>query len=270
MKAPWHDYTGNEIHDGDVIIHPLGDQGTVIFRAEGIEPSDQWFVLYSDTLLRLCLQVGDKGMGVVKKDGVQAAPLDGMPYCIVRTYSEGRREMTELLKVGDKAWYAKCNWEPIRQLCPTCFGKKEVTLILGNSGRVVLPCGGCSHGFGIPTGFMSEYDYVVEPELIIITGIDIEIDGENKRVRYHSCSYSFDAIDIFLTEEEARIKAEEKKKKLDEEQRTRAEHIKKDVHKKFSWNAHYHMREAKRLREDALRHDEKAKLCTAKISKEEI
>ena len=163
--------------------------------------------------------------------------------------------------VGDKAWYAKCQWEPIRQICPTCFGKKEVTLILGNGESVLLPCGGCAHGYNLPTGYITEYDYVVKPEPIIITGMSIEIDGGKESVRYHSGSNSFDDTDIFSTEEEARTKAEAKKKELDEEQRTRAEHIKENVHKSFSWNANYHIREAKRHRKDALYHDEKAQIC---------
>lgn len=166
--------------------------------------------------------------------------------------------------VSDKAWYAKCQWEPIRQTCPTCFGKKEVTLILGNGESILLPCGGCAPGYNPPTGYISEYDFVVKPEPITITGMNIEIDGGEERVRYNSGSYCFDDTDVFPTEEEARIKAEAKKKELDEEQRTRAEHIKKNVHKSFSWNAHYHMREAKRHRKDALYHDEKAQMFNSK------
>jgi len=166
------------------------------------------------------------------------------------------------IAVGDKVWYAKCQWEPIRQTCPTCFGKKEVTLILGNGENVLLPCSGCASGFNPPIGYIHEHGYVVKPEQIVITGMDIEINGGKESVRYRHGSYCFDDIDIFPTEEEAMIRAEAKKKKLDEEQRTRAEYIKQDVHKSFSWNAYYHMREAKRHRKDALRHDEKAKLCS--------
>lgn len=164
--------------------------------------------------------------------------------------------------VGDRVWYAKCQWEPVTKTCPTCFGKKEVTLILGNGENVILPCGGCSPGYDPPQGYISEYEYVVKPEPITITGMSIEIDRNGKeQVRYNSGNCFFDDIDVFSTEEEARTKAEAKKKDLDEEQRTRAEHIKKNVHKSFSWNAHYHMREAKKHRESALYHDEKAQLC---------
>lgn len=171
--------------------------------------------------------------------------------------------------VGDKAWYAKCQWEPIRQTCPTCFGKKEVTLILGNGESVLLPCGGCSPGYELPTGYISVYDYVVKPEPITITSMNIEINGDREKVTYYSGSYCFDDLDVFPTEEEARIKAEAKKKKLDEDQRTRVEYIKKNVHKSFTWNAHYHIREAKRHKKEALYHEEKARLCKERANKDD-
>lgn len=65
-KAPWPDFAGNEIHAGDVIRHPGGEQGTVVFLAEESESGDQWRVRYDDgPLSRLVLQIGDKGMAVV-------------------------------------------------------------------------------------------------------------------------------------------------------------------------------------------------------------
>lgn len=65
-KAPWLDFDGNEIHEGDTIQHPSGESGIVVFLADEEEPKDQWRVDYGDSALsRLCLQIGDKGMAVV-------------------------------------------------------------------------------------------------------------------------------------------------------------------------------------------------------------
>jgi len=66
-KAPWTDFTGGDIYEGDVIDHPhSGERGTVVFLPEYAEPADQWRVNYDGIpLSRLCLQVGDKGQGVV-------------------------------------------------------------------------------------------------------------------------------------------------------------------------------------------------------------
>lgn len=172
-------------------------------------------------------------------------------------------------RVGDKVWWAKCRWENKQILCPTCFGKKEVKLILGNGDEVTLPCQGCAPGFEFPTGQISEYDYVSEPEQVYITGMDIEINGNKEKVRYRGTSYIYDEEDLFLDQLEALAESQEKKRKLDEEQLTRTEYIKKNVHKSFSWNARYHMREAKQLRSKAEYHDKMAIVCKSK-SKEDV
>ena len=69
-KAPWTDYEGNYIYDGDTIRHPDGRTGTVKFdkcsRSDRLE--DQWVVDYGEgQCSRLCLQVGGKGQAVAPK-----------------------------------------------------------------------------------------------------------------------------------------------------------------------------------------------------------
>jgi len=66
--APWKDFNGNHITEGDVIKHPSGEAGTVRFVPNRDSVSDQWIVdyVYGDES-RLCLQVGDKGQAVVTK-----------------------------------------------------------------------------------------------------------------------------------------------------------------------------------------------------------
>lgn len=65
-KAPWPDFAGHDIHEGDTIEHPSGDRGTVAFLAHEKDPGDQWRVDYgTGDLSRLCLQIGDKGRAVV-------------------------------------------------------------------------------------------------------------------------------------------------------------------------------------------------------------
>lgn len=65
-KATWPDFAGHAIYEGDVIEHPSGERGTVVFLAQESDPGDQWRVDYGDGYLsRLCLQIGDKGRAVV-------------------------------------------------------------------------------------------------------------------------------------------------------------------------------------------------------------
>jgi len=167
-------------------------------------------------------------------------------------------------KVGDAVWIAKCGIESVQKICPTCFGKKEVTLILGNGDSVILPCKGCVIGFDPPGGYISECEYVAEPEMMVIWGMDIKINHDGERVCYYQQNRTYDDKDVYATKEEAQVRANEKKTQLEKEQTTRAEHVKKDIHKSFSWNASYHMRHAKKDRESAEYHDKMAVLCKAR------
>lgn len=67
--APWPDYDGNEIVEGDTVVNPSGQSGTVVYMQNYLELEDQWLVDYGDEMYsRLCLQIGDKGMAVVKNE----------------------------------------------------------------------------------------------------------------------------------------------------------------------------------------------------------
>lgn len=64
--APWKCFADNDIHEGDIILHPSGQRGVVVYLPEELSSANAWLVRYDDgTLSRLCLQVGDKGMGIL-------------------------------------------------------------------------------------------------------------------------------------------------------------------------------------------------------------
>ena len=66
--APYKDYAGNKILEGDWIIHPTGETGIIIYNPfKNNDEHDNWFVDYKDDSpqSRLSLQVGDKGQAVV-------------------------------------------------------------------------------------------------------------------------------------------------------------------------------------------------------------
>lgn len=76
-QAPWPDYAGNPIYEGDLIRHPLGETGKVVFVPTEEDQSSQWRVAYGDGMLsRLGLQIGDKGQAVVI-DAARLAGRDG-------------------------------------------------------------------------------------------------------------------------------------------------------------------------------------------------
>ena len=168
--------------------------------------------------------------------------------------------------VGDKIWFAHCGHREVTKTCPICFGKKEVTLILGNDDKVIIECnycGSCSHykGYDYSSGYIKEYEYVAEPEQFTITHIKSECSKEGETYTYHSDHYYFEQDIIFDTREEALAKCNEIVAQKEKEETTRAEYLKNDKHKNFAWNACYHLRTAKKNREEAEWHEKLAKLC---------
>lgn len=67
-QAPWPDFAGNDIYDGDVIEHPSGERGAIIVVKDDAEKAKnyEWKVNYDDgSILWLGNQIGDKGQAVV-------------------------------------------------------------------------------------------------------------------------------------------------------------------------------------------------------------
>lgn len=65
--APWPDYAGNPIHEGDVIVHPNGESGRVVCWRFEDAAEDAWQVWYANSVNRLCLQIGERGRAVVRQ-----------------------------------------------------------------------------------------------------------------------------------------------------------------------------------------------------------
>lgn len=67
-EAPYRDFQGKPIFEGDRLIHPLGDVGTVVYEADREDQRSRWRVKYDDqpdVSLWLSNQIGDKGRAVV-------------------------------------------------------------------------------------------------------------------------------------------------------------------------------------------------------------
>lgn len=69
-KAPWPDYRGADIFEGDTIIHPSGDSCVVVFilayASSEADIANAWRVKYGDgDCLWLGNQIGDRGRACV-------------------------------------------------------------------------------------------------------------------------------------------------------------------------------------------------------------
>lgn len=141
--------------------------------------------------------------------------------------------MAEKYKIGDVVWAAFAERRDITETCPVCYGKKSVTLILGNEDSVILPCDYCGKGFGYPKGTVQEIRYVRGAEQRVITKVDVQIDGSGEKVQYQSEHYVLYPERIFNTEQEALDCCEKIAAAMNEEQKKSATYIKADVKKSF-------------------------------------
>lgn len=167
-------------------------------------------------------------------------------------------------KIGDSAWHARCDWLPVQKPCPVCFTKTQVTLILGDGNQIILPCNFCESGYNPPSGFVQNYEYVSSPQLITIDKINIEIEGDVEKVTYQQGCYLYYEETLFSEKEDAIVKCNELKANLEKDQEKNITTRKEYSNKSYSWNAGYHLREAKKSRENAEYHEKMAILCKEK------
>ena len=168
-------------------------------------------------------------------------------------------------KVGDRVWLASYSSPRlVSETCPICYGKRQVILILGNDDTVTLPCEYCGKGFDGPRGYVNRYKYVAEVNHITIDSVEIIETRDGETREYRADNRCADIEDIFDTEEEAISRCEIKKQEAEHERMTRTEFIKVNVKQSFSWNAGYHLREAKRKESELEYHKNAAVFCKAK------
>jgi hypothetical protein len=163
----------------------------------------------------------------------------------------------ELFKIGDYIWYAQTRKTAEHIPCPVCYGKKEVTVVLGNGEEILTPCRWCQSGFEESRGWVEgNYKWEANADLAKVTSMRQEVDefGELKVTYY--CSGNGHYHDYCAaTKEEALAKslaqAQEWQAREDAE---KIEFRKKYGYRDYSYNAGYHRREAERCYDTYLYH----------------
>jgi len=172
-------------------------------------------------------------------------------------------------KCGDLAWVSSFGMREVKKTCPVCDGKLQVELRLGNGDTVTMDCRYCAPGYESPRGYVEEREYISNPELVMITGVEISQKGEIETVEYHSMAGRYhDSVDVYDTEAEAMDACEREAERKKSEEATRVEYLKEDCQKSYSWNAGYHIREAKKHQEKAEYHRGKAVICKARAKED--
>ena len=102
--------------------------------------------------------------------------------------------------IGDEVFYvtSACHYGKSVP-CEMCFGKRKVTVILGNDERVESQCGHCQHGVDAPSGFSRTWEPEASIKFGTIKGISDSSEGWRYSIGYDIVS----ASELFATREEA-------------------------------------------------------------------
>ena len=139
--------------------------------------------------------------------------------------------------------------------CPDCAGKKYLRVILGNDEEVTIDCV-CYRGK------VAQWEPKAEAVVHTVRGLETMEGADGIQIRYKfSGGRVVDSRDVFATDPEAMIRAEERGEKYAAAQNKR-ELAKEKDHKTWAWHVHYHRREVKRAKGELERHE--AKLDVAK------
>ena len=166
--------------------------------------------------------------------------------------------MDKVYKVGDWVWYATYDSEEIKVPCPVCYGNKVVTVILGNGDEVAVECDYCGKGWQNALGYVTEYQRIPKAEQRMITKRRIEDGRDGEEIEYIGSQYILNIAQMFDNEQEAYDYAVGLAEKATQEALDKPKYKNE---KSYTWNAGYHLKQAKSKRNEADYHEAKAKIC---------
>ena len=177
--------------------------------------------------------------------------------------------------IGDKVWYAKSGSEEKSVLCPECFGKKYLKVILGDDSELLIHCVSCSYRpeysyEEISTGYVKYYAWSAKPIQLEITGMDIDgLKVEYKSATGHGSYYRLNEDEIFDTEEEAKLRANQLSAEHNQDELDKINRKEKN-NRTWAWNVHYHRNCIKRAERDLAYHQSKFLSAKAHLKEDKI
>ena len=170
--------------------------------------------------------------------------------------------------VGDVVFWANHETEHIKEICPICFGKLKVKLILGNDDEAILDCDFCKKGYDNPRGFIYDrYKWTSKVEPKTITSKTVTENDGLREVKYKVYNAYPDSEDLFATREEAEVRSKELIEIHAAEEQKNLERRKEYSKNSYGWHAGYHKKQAEKARRD-LEYHEKKVVFMKKLSKD--
>ena len=148
-----------------------------------------------------------------------------------------------MYNIGDRAWYASRKSTEEKVICPECFGKKFLTVILGDDSKVTIDCAGCASGYEPPKGYVTYYKQDVDVSQVVIDRVEINPTYVEYGFNKDGCTHhTAKDTDVFSTRKEAEIRAEKLAEEWNKEQHDKI-HRKEKNNRTWSWHIHYYRRQ---------------------------
>jgi hypothetical protein len=166
--------------------------------------------------------------------------------------------------IGATVYHAQTQWREFSQGCPSCFGKKKLTIIMGDGTQHEIDCVECQVGYDPPRGYVMTRDNstdVMERQVCEVTESN---DGFEYLLDNH---YVGRQDTVFATREEAEAKAQEMCKERDEEERQKMARKERPEHS-WAWNVSYHRRCIRDARKTLAYHEAKLGIAQTKAKPE--
>lgn len=171
--------------------------------------------------------------------------------------------------IGDKVWLASVNYTDKWITCPDCFGRKFLTVIMGDDSRVTIDCAGCSRGYEPSRGVIHTYAHLPKVSEMIITGMISEIKNGAEHTEYRSDCYCLDEENLFNSKVEAELHASVLAKKQGDGEFEKLQRKERDT-RTWSWNAHYHRDLIRRAKKDIGYHEAKLTAALRHVKEEKV
>lgn len=143
---------------------------------------------------------------------------------------------------GQEIWYVDTSSKERYITCVDCFGKRYLTVILGDDTVLTVPCETCKErGWSdYSSGILVVYDCIATPAQGTINRIEFRRDST---IEYGvEGRYSLDEAEIFLNREDAEILAKQVEQEKTAESENKYKNKEKDT-RSWSWHVTYHRKQ---------------------------
>lgn len=173
--------------------------------------------------------------------------------------------MQPKFQIGDDVWFAKFENTEASIVCPDCGGTKHVTVEMFDGTRHTLNCEGCKVGFEGPRGRLKTWERKPVALPVRVSSVSIEADKIEYRV---NGGWIADEDRLFLTKEEAMVRADEVAAEATREESERLQR-KLKADRTWAWHVHYHRRAVRQAEKDLAYHTSKLNVARAKAKESE-